>query len=84
MTKQPGEVEAVRGDVSGVEGGLKGVLSLWREKVFALLVQARLQQMQHSREMHEAQCRVSHMYMYIYMCVLYHIIQVNEQFRKGI
>ena len=40
-------------------GGLKGVLSLWREKVFALLVQGRLQQMQHDRETHEAQSRVS-------------------------
>ena len=55
-----GEEERVRvgGGRMGV-GGLKGVLSLWREKVFALLVQTRLQQMQHDRETHEAQSRVS-------------------------
>ena len=80
MTKQPGEVEAVRGDVSGVEGGLKGVLSLWREKVFALLVQARLQQMQHSREMHEAQCRVSQLCTCTYTCMcVVPYYRVNEK-----
>ena len=52
-----GAVEAM-GEVSR-DGGLDGVLRLWREKVFALLVRSQLQQMQHSREMQDAQGRVS-------------------------
>ena len=40
-------------------GGFKSVLSLWREKVFALLVQARLQEMQHRTDIHQARCKVS-------------------------
>ena len=56
-----GAVEVI-GEVSRDEG-LKAVLSLWREKVFALLVQSQLKQMQHSRETQDTQCRVSwHMY----------------------
>lgn len=49
----------VIGEASRKEGGLKAVLGLWREKVFALLVQLQLQQLQHSREKQDAQCRVS-------------------------
>ena len=39
--------------------GLKNLLTLWREKVFALLVQDRLAQMQHQTELQETQARVS-------------------------
>lgn len=39
--------------------GLKNLLTLWREKVFALLVQGRLAQMQHQTELQETQARVS-------------------------
>ena len=58
---QQSEEEGVTGgEVKGGDGGGgKGLLSLWREKVFALLVQSRLQQMQHSRDTEEAQHRVS-------------------------
>ncbi|CAI8015914.1 Coiled-coil alpha-helical rod protein 1, partial [Geodia barretti] len=55
--KEPGD-----GDVAtqgGGEGGLKSLLTLWREKVFALLVQARLTQMQHGQELINTQARVS-------------------------
>ena len=51
------------GAVSPPEGrrdeGQKSVLALWREKVFSLLVQARLTDMQHKRELQETQSRVS-------------------------
>ena len=52
--------ERVRGggDVGGGEG-VGSVLTLWREKVFTLLVQARLTEMQHGRETQEALSRVS-------------------------
>ena len=56
--KEPGD-----GDVAtegGGEGGLKSLLTLWREKVFALLVQARLTQMQHGQELINTRARVSH------------------------
>ena len=39
--------------------GLKSVLTLWREKVFALLVQARVTEMQHRTLLQEALSKVS-------------------------
>ena len=60
VMEQSQEEGVIGGEVKGGEGGgVKGLLSLWREKVFALLVQGRLQQIQHSRDTEEAQCRVS-------------------------
>ena len=47
------------GGGGGREGGYKGLLTLWREKVFTLLVQARLAQMQHETESFNTQAKVS-------------------------
>ena len=61
--KEAGDGEgdvATEGGGGGGEGGLKSLLTLWREKVFALLVQARLTQMQHEQELINTRARVSH------------------------
>ena len=61
------------GDVREGSGGVKGVLSLWREKVFVLLVQSRLQQMQHTAECNEVQHKVSRMHMCMYCIYNVHV-----------
>ena len=54
--KREGEGDGRR---EGEGEGLKRVLSLWREKVFALLVQARVREIEHSTELQETQFRVN-------------------------
>ena len=43
----------------GATGSVKSLLSRWREKVFVLLVQQKLQQIQDNRERLEARAKVS-------------------------
>ena len=45
----------------GESGGevLQNILSLWREKVFVLLVQARVKDIHHNTEIHDTKSRVS-------------------------
>ena len=45
----------------GESGGqvLQNILSLWREKVFVLLVQARVKDIHHNTELHDTKSRVS-------------------------
>ena len=50
-----------RREGEGVGGGerLKCVLSLWREKVFGLLVQTKVKELHHNMELHETQRKVN-------------------------